>query len=141
MKAEQDIRAAVLAALRGDAALMAKVNRVHDGAPAKATPPTCVLGECSGTDWGCKDRPGREVRIVLTIEDDMESTSRISAILPVADAAVQSLPGTVPGAETGTGEGAGWAIASLRPVRSRLLRTNAGRWNALLDYRIRVLAV
>ncbi len=140
MMAEQDVRAAVLAVLRGDAALMAKVNRVYDGVPAKATLPTCVLGESSGTDWGCKDRPGREVRITLTIEDDMESTSRISTILPIAEAAVQSLSGIVP-EETGTtGGGAGWAIASLRPVRSRLLRTNSGRWNALLDYRIRVLA-
>lgn len=130
MNAESDIRAAVLALLRGDAALMARVNRIHDGAPVKATPPTLVLGECSGTDWGCKDRPGREVRISLTIEDDLDAATRIGAIMPLAEAAVQRLAGTV----------AGWRVGSLRLVRSRLLRTNAGRWNAVIDHRIRVLA-
>lgn len=130
MTAEQDIRAAVLALLREDAALRAKVNRVHDGMPVKATPPTMVLGECSGSDWGCKDRPGRELRIAITIEDDLETTSRIGAILPLAEGAVQRLPGLV----------GGWQVGSLVLIRSRLLRTNAGRWNALMDYRIRVLA-
>jgi len=130
MKADHDMRAAVLALLRGDAGLAARVNRVHDGAPGKATPPMLVVGESSGTDWGCKDRPGREVRIVLTVEDDIETATRIGGILTLAEEAMQRLSGTV----------AGWSIGSLRLVRSRLLRTNAGRWNGLMDYRIRVLA-
>lgn len=130
MKADHDMRAAVLALLRDDAALGARINRVHDGMPAKATPPMLVVGECGGTDWGCKDRPGREVRITLTVEDDIETTTRIGGILTLTDEVVQRLSGTV----------AGWSIASLRLVRSRLLRTNAGRWNGLMEYRIRVLA-
>ena len=55
---------------------------------------------------------------------------RISGIMPLVDAGVQRLSGTV----------AGWQIGSLVMIRSRLLRTNAGRWNAVMDYRIRVLA-
>ena len=131
MNAEYDIRGALIAELRGDVALTAQVNRIHDGEPDKATPPTMMVGECLGTDWAVKDKPGRELRIAITIEDDIETPTRISGIMPVTDAAVQRLTGTV----------AGWQVGSLRMVRSRLLRTNAGRWNALMDYRIRVLAV
>ncbi len=131
MNAESDIRAAVLAVLRADTALVALVNRVHDGFPAKATPPTLMVGDCTGSDWAVKDRPGRELRIALTIEDDRETSNRIGGIMPVVDAAVQGISGTV----------GSWQIGSLILVRSRLLRTNAGRWNALIDYRIRVLAV
>lgn len=131
MNAEGDIRAAVIALLRADAVLTAQVNRVHDGAPVKASPPTLIVGECSGADWGTKDRAGRELRLALTIEDDLETPARIGGIMPLADAAVRSLTGTV----------AAWRIGSLILMRSRLLRTGAGRWSALLDYRIRVLAV
>lgn len=130
MNAEGDIRAGVIALLRGDAALGGQVNRVHDGTPVKASPPTLIVGECSGTDWGTKDKMGRELRLALTIEDDLETPTRISTIMPLADAAVRGLTGTV----------AGWQIGSLVLMRSRLLRTGAGRWSALLDYRIRVLA-
>lgn len=130
MNAESDIRAAVLAELRGDAALMAAVNRIHDGTPIKATPPTVVIGECEGADWATKDRPGRELRIAITIEDDRETPTRIGGLLPMVDGAVQRLSGTV----------AGWRIGSLRMIRSRLLKGRNGRWNAVIDYRIRVLA-
>ena len=129
MNAEGDIRGAIITALRGDAALSAQVNRVYDGFPDKATPPMLVVGECLGSDWAVKDRPGRELRIGLTIEDDIETPARISAIMPLADAAVQTVRGTV----------SGWQIGSMRMVRSRLMRTNRGRWSALVDYRVRVL--
>ena len=129
MTAESEIRDALIVALRADAALGNQVNRVHDGFPAKATPPVLIVGEVTGTDWGTKDRPGREVRIGLTIEDDIETPARIGGIMALADGAVQSLGSPV----------AGWQIGSLRLVRSRLLRSNRGVWNALLDYRIRVL--
>lgn len=131
MNAESDIRAALIAELRGDAALMAQVNRIHDGVPVKATPPTVIVGECTGADWATKDRAGRELRIGITIEDDRETPARISDIMPLADAAVQRLSGAV----------AGWRIGSLRMIRSRLVKTRDGQWNAVMDYRIRVLAM
>ncbi len=129
MNAESDIRAALIAELRNDAALGAQVNRIYDAVPVKSTPPTLVMGECIGGDWGTKDKVGRELRLAITIEDDIETPTRISGIMPLADAAVHRLTGTI----------AGWQVGSLRLIRSRLLRTNAGRWNALMEYRIRVL--
>lgn len=130
MNAETDIRAALIERLRGDAALGAQVNRIYDGAPDKATPPMLVVGECTGSDWAVKDRPGRELRIGISIEDDRETPARISAIMPLADAVVQGLPGAV----------AGWRVGSLVMTRSRLARSATGRWIAVIDYRVRVLA-
>lgn len=131
MNPDVDMRAALIALLRADAALNAQVNRVYDGLPDKATPPMLVVGEGIGADWATKDKPGRELRIGLLIEDDRETTARIGAIMPLVDAAVQGLSGTV----------GAWRIGSLVMIRSRLLRNGAGRWNAVMDYRIRVLAV
>lgn len=130
MTAESDIRAALIAELRNDAALGVLVNRVYDGIPVKSSPPTLVVGECVGSDWGVKDKAGRELRIGITTEDDIETPARISSIMPLVDTAVQRLTGTV----------GLWQVGSLIMVRSRLLRTNAGRWNAVMDYRIRVLS-
>ena len=41
MNAESDIRAALIAELRADAALAAQVNRIYDGAPDKARRRRC----------------------------------------------------------------------------------------------------
>lgn len=131
MNPDVDIRAALIALLRADAALTAQVNRIYDGTPDKASPPMVIVGEGIGTDWSTKDKPGRELRIGITIEDDRETHARIGAIMPLVDAAVQGLSGAV----------GVWRFGSLVMTRSRLLRTGAGRWNAVMDYRIRVLAV
>lgn len=58
MNPDVDIRAALIALLRADAALTAQVNRIYDGRPDKATPPMVIVGEGIGTDWATKDRPG-----------------------------------------------------------------------------------
>ncbi len=131
MNAESDIRAALLAGLRGDTALSGAVNRIYDGTPVKATPPMVTVGECTGADWATKDRPGRELRIGIGIEDNLETPARIGGIMPLVDAAVRGLSGTI----------GGWQVGSLLMVRSRLLRSREGRWNAVLDYRIRVLGL
>lgn len=128
--AEAAARAALVAALRGDAGLMARVNRVHDDPPGRAAPPFVAVGECTGADWGTKDRPGREVRLTVTVEDDRETASRLAETMPLVEAAMRRVPEAM----------AGWQAGSLVLVRSRLARTAAGRWVALFDYRLRVLA-
>ena len=131
MNPDVDIRAAIIALLRADTALNAQVNRIYDGTPDKASPPMVVVGEGIGTDWATKDRPGRELRIGIIIEDNLETHARIGSIMPLVDAAMLGLAGTV----------GAWRVGSLVMTRSRLLRTGAGRWNAVMDYRIRVLAL
>lgn len=131
MSAEIELRDAVLAQLRGDAALMALVNRVYDGDPVKATTPYILVGECAGSDWGTKNHAGRELRLGITIYDDTQTAARIGQILPLVHGAL----GQVAAAGTGT-----WRVGSLVLVRSRLFGRESGRWSALLDWRLRVLS-
>lgn len=129
MSAEMAVRAGVLTALQGDAALAALLNGVWDGVPVKASAPFAVVGECLGSDWGTKDRPGREVRVTLTVQDRREGGGGLAEMLALADAAVKRV--VVPGYEVGT-------VALLR---SRVVRGREDGWRAVVDYRVRVLGV
>lgn len=124
---EMAVRGAVLEALRGDAALAAMLNGVWDGPPVKASAPYVVLGECIGSDWGTKDRAGREVRVAMTVQDKRENADGLAALLALVDAAARRV--TVPGCEMG-------AVALLR---SRVLRARDEGWRAVVEYRVRVL--
>ena len=52
MSAELAVRAAVIAALRADAMLMAGLNGLYDGEPVRASAPYGHVGDCIGTEWG-----------------------------------------------------------------------------------------
>lgn len=84
MSAEIAVRAAVLAALRGDAALMAIVNGVYDGPPVKASEPYALVGDGAGSDWGTKDADGREVRIAINLFDRQETPVRLGEIMALS---------------------------------------------------------
>ncbi|HJT39452.1 MAG TPA: DUF3168 domain-containing protein [Sphingobium sp.] len=133
MSAEVAVRAAVIAALREDGALMAALNGLFDGEPVRASVPYGIVGECIASDWGAKDVDGREVRLTIGLHDAGETPGRMAAMLARIDPAVQAADAS----------GEGWRIVSARPVRSRLAR--AGRreemgWQAVVDYRLRVVA-
>lgn len=126
MSAESVVRAALLAALRDVEGL----NGIYAGPPVKATPPYAEVGELLGIDWSVKDRAGRELRLLVTVRDAGESASRIEALAAAAAAAIEGLPRALDG----------WGVASVVLVRSRLGGSAPGRWSAVLEYRVRVLA-
>lgn len=128
MSAVAAVRAAVLARLRGDSAMA--VNRVWDGADRRGSVPYAVLRDVVASDWGTKDRDGREVRVGVTVRDEGESPARTGALADAAEAALLSLPRDLPG----------WRVASVVPVRSMVLAEAQGRWAALVDVRVRVMA-
>lgn len=132
MNAETDLRAALLAALRADAALAAIAQRIYDGEPVKAATPWLAITEMNGADWGAKGRDGREIRTAFTLRDEgAGGPERIGAMLARIDAAVRGIgPALLPAWETGS--------AVLQ--RSRLVRTGEARWAAIADYRVRLLA-
>lgn len=136
MSADLAVRAAVIAALRGHGALAALINRVHDGEPVKATPPIVVVGECAASDWGTKDREGRELRLALSVRDTGETSTRVGQIVPLIDAAVRAIGPVVSGGVAGN-----WQIGSITLIRSRLLRSGEAQWSAVIDYRLRALRV
>jgi Protein of unknown function (DUF3168) len=110
--AEADIRAAILQALRGDAALMTAINGVYDGPPIRASVPYAVVSDVTGIDWGTKDAPGRELVLTLSLYDRAEDSGRMAQLMAAIHAAMTSLPRSV----------SGWDIGSIIPLRSRLIR-------------------
>lgn len=126
MSAESVVQAALVAALKGNTGL----NGVFEGPPVKATPPYAEIGETLSGDWSVKDRDGRELRLAVTIRDAAETPTRVQALAAAAGAAIEALPRDLDG----------WRIASLVFVRMRLLRPAPGRWSAVIEYRVRMLA-
>jgi hypothetical protein len=133
MSAELAVRAAVLSALRGDAALMGLTNGMYDGPPVKASEPYALVGEAIGSDWGTKDAEGREVRIALSLFDRQETPVRLGEMMGLAHAAVRAMGGMADG----------WRIAGVALVRSRTAGAREpgrdGGWSAVADYRVRVM--
>ena len=129
MSAEVAVRAAVVAALRGDAVLMAGLNGLFDGVPARASAPYGVVGDCIALDWGAKDVEGRELTMTVSLFDAGEAPSRLGGLLGRVDAVMRAV-----------GPVEGWQVIAARLLRSRMGRT-AGRdgWQALVDYRVRVV--
>ncbi len=119
------MRAAVLARLRERVA----VTRVFEGAGVKGTVPFLSVREWAVANWGTKDRAGRELRIGVVVRDEGESGARAAMLAAEAEAALLSLP-SVPG----------WRLVTAVPVRSVLLQEGAGRWAALVDVRVRIMA-
>ena len=88
MSAEVAVRAAVIEALRSDAALMAAVHAVHDGEPARAAAPHAHVGECLGADWGGKDVAGCELRLTIGLTVADETPARLAAMIARVDPAL-----------------------------------------------------
>jgi hypothetical protein len=134
MSAEVVVRAAVIDALRGDAALMAGLNGLFDGAAGRASAPYGVVGECVATDWGAKGLEGREMTLAISLFDVGETPGRLAGWLARVDAVVR-------GVDMAGGWMAGeWRVVGARLVRSRVARTGArDGWQALADYRIRLV--
>lgn len=128
MSAAAVLRDAVLAQL--NARLAGRVNRVLGGEPVSATVPYLELRDMIARDWGTKDRAGRELRLGITVRDAGDGPGRIQQLAGEAEAAIEALPRDLPG----------WRIASIMLVRSAVLSEGAGRWAALVDHRIRMLA-
>ncbi|MEH3046229.1 tail completion protein gp17 [Sphingomonas adhaesiva] len=123
-----ELRAAILARLRGDPAVAAQ--RVVEGAAARAAAvPFVVLRDVAATDWGTKDRGGREVRVSVAVRDEGESGARAAAIGAAVEASLLGLPSAL----------GGWRVVTVVPVRNALLHEGGQRWAALVDVRVRML--
>jgi hypothetical protein len=130
MSAEVAVRAAVIDALRDDAALMDGLNGLFDGEPVRASLPYGVVGECIGADWGGKDVAGREVRLTIGLHDGSETPGRLAGMIARIDPVL-----------AGVAVREGWRIVTARLVRSRVARAGrqGGGWTAVVDYRVRAV--
>lgn len=131
MSAEVAARAAVIAALRADGALMDGLNGLYDGEPGRASAPYGHVGECIGADWGGKDVEGRELRLTIGLRSADETPGRLGGMIARIDPAI----GLAQAQD-------GWRIVTARLVRSRVARDGTGAsagWRAVIDYRLRVV--
>lgn len=130
MSLEQDFALSVIDWLASDAALLAQVNGVFHRSPARIAAPYVLLDDVLATDWGTKDRSGREVRLAFSIRDGSSDAAPMSAIGGALDLRLMTMPRT----------GGSFQLVSLHPLRSRTVRFGE-LWLATLDYRARLLAL
>lgn len=106
-------KAALIAALRGDAALSALVHHIDDGEAKSLSPPYGRITEASASEWGAKDRPGHELRIELLFADRGDG-ARLDAIGAAACRVIAAMPRIIGGWETG-----GFTVLRTRQARGR----------------------
>ncbi len=124
---ENDLRAALIAWLAADPAL-AGINTIEEEVPLSATPPWLGIAASASTDWGTKDRPGREIRVALELETHTDQPAADSALLGAIERRVLDLPPFHPGFE----------LAAIRFLRSRSEARANNLRAALLEYRFRL---
>ena len=130
MSAEGVLHAALVAALRGAGDFGGVLNGVFEGPAVRASAPYAEVQPLVAVDWSTKDRAGRELRPAVTIRDAGETPARLHALIGAACAAIEAMPRDLDG----------WRVASLVFARSRMLAEAPGRWAAVVEYRVRVLA-
>lgn len=130
MSAHAVLAEALAQALAAHAPLGVAINGVFDAPPARAVRPYAVVEEAVLVDWSTKDMPGREGRLSIALFDAGEETARLRMLAGAVTEAVLGLPRDL---------GAGWRIASLSFVRSRIVRESEARRTAIVEFRVRML--
>lgn len=123
-------RTALATLLRADPVLAATLNGVFEGPAVRASTPYAEIGEAVAGDWGTKDRAGRELRLAVILRDAAETSTRIGTLVAAVEVAVPGLPRDL----------AGWRVASVAFLRSRIAGDGPGRWIAAVEFRVRMLA-
>lgn len=127
--AERAVRARAIALLAGDNELAGFIHGVFDGTPPRASAPCVAVGAAEGTDWGTKDRAGREVRLTVALHgvgDSLEdrAAARIEAVTPALRGVADD-----------------WTVVSARVVRTRFGFAREGGWREDFVVRCRCLAL
>ena len=124
---ENSLRADLILWLRDDPAL-ANVNAIEEETPLRVSPPWLGISTSASTDWGTKDRPGREIRIALELETRTDDPAADSDLLNAIEARILDLPPFATDYE----------IASIRFLRARSEQRENNRRGALIEFRFRL---
>ena len=128
MGAEGALRAKAMQLLAADDVLAGMVHGIFDGVPPRASAPYVSVGPADGSDWGTKDRAGREIRLTLTLVGvggaiDDRAAARV-------DAVAAALRGPM----------VGWSVVGARTIRTRFTFARDGGWRHEISVRCRCLA-
>ncbi|MEO1220357.1 MAG: DUF3168 domain-containing protein, partial [Pseudomonadota bacterium] len=88
---ENHLRAELVTWLRDDPELLA-INAIEEEAPVRASAPWLGIAASASTDWGTKDRPGREVRIAIELESRADEPEADGPLLNAIERRVLNLP-------------------------------------------------
>ncbi len=124
---ENRLRADLIDWLRQDPALL-DVNAIEEESPLRATPPWIGLAASASSDWGTKDKPGREVRIALELESRTDAPAADAGLIRSIEDRVFALPPSGPGYE----------LASVRFLRGRSEQRKGNRRATLLEFQFRL---
>lgn len=126
---ENFLRAELIEWLRTDPAL-ASINAIEEESPVSASAPWLGIAASASTDWGCKGRPGREVRIALELESRADEPGADGPLLGVVERRVLILPVFH----------AGFELASVRFLRARSEERAGNLRGSLLEFHFRIFA-
>lgn len=126
---ENHLRASLITWLRDDPALVS-INAIEEEAPVKASAPWLGIAASASTDWGTKERPGREVRIAIELESRADEPQADGPLVDAIERRVLGLPPFQPGFE----------LASIRFLRARSEEREGNLRGALLEFRFRMFA-
>ena len=124
---ENSLRSTLVDWLRSDPALSV-INAIEEEAPVSASAPWLGIAASASTDWGTKDRPGREIRIAIELESRADEPNADGDLLSLIEGRVLELPPFHPGFE----------VASIRFLRARSEEREANLRGALLEFRFRI---
>ncbi len=127
---EIPLRSALVAWLAADSGLSGQINSVTEEAPAKAALPWIAIAASASTDWGAKDRPGREIRIALELHCRGDRPNTAGSLTSQIEQAIEAFPRTHPAFE----------VASCRFLRARSEQRAGNVRSILFEYRFRLLS-
>lgn len=127
---EIPLRAALIAWLAADPALSNELNAVVEETPSRTSLPWLAIAASASTDWGSKDRAGREVRVALELHTRGDTPGTAASLVTAIERRIE----TMSVAQTS------FSIASIRFLRARSEQRGESRRATLLEYRFRLLA-
>lgn len=127
---EIPLRAALLDWLRSAPAPIAELNLVDEQETSRASLPWFALVASASTEWGSKDRAGREVRVAFELNTRNDDPAASADMVAALEARIASLPVAQPG----------FTIVTARFLRARSERRANNVRATLLEFRFRCLA-
>ena len=124
--AAEALREAAAVALAG----VEGIGRVYDAPPLQAALPHALVSIDLESDWSHKSGAGREIRLATSLFDKGERPLRLRRLVVEAEAALAAIGPAL----------AGWRLISMQFLRTRILHEPGGRWVALIEFRVRLLA-
>jgi hypothetical protein len=124
------LRAALIAWLRADPALVVELNIVGEEAPARASLPWLGIAASASADWSVKDAAGREVRVAFEYHYRGDDPATGVTVAQAIEDRIAALPRPQDGFD----------IVSIVFLRSRVEQRPGNIRAALVEYRFRLLA-